>query len=533
MLDKLRKSKQSSWSWTLILMIVVTFLFFFGPGSFRRTRSGCGVISYAAKVNHAVISIEDFNFAYTSRYREMQRYNPSFSREMAKNMNLRQSVMDELIDLEILAQVASRYNLVVSDNEVAKRISEFPIFQRDGKFDYNLYERIVKYHMQITPKRFEEKQKRHILAMRLLELIKDSVKVDEESALRDYLARNNRVNLYYVKFDPRVHFERVRVSDLEVEDLLKNEGSAVEAYYNSHISEFNLPMQYRARHILLKVAQNEDEVREREIREKAKKIIADLKAGARFEELAKQYSEDEVSRVRGGDLDFFSEGQMVKPFEDAVKNLRVGEFTEEPVRTIFGYHIIKLEGVKEGVKRDLDDVRSEIAKRLLVERRALELAKVDADRLLEAIRSGKRLEDLVPHAKEGDSDKIVVGAPKKDTALLRETGMFNSTQTYIPGIGLSEDLMKRLFTPLGVVESLTDVVQVGNALYLVSIKEREVKTEADFEKEKAEYIKRLESSRQGAVVQDFIRSLREKAKVSINTSLVSYEYENRRREEDF
>lgn len=532
MLDKLRKSKQSSWSWILTLMIIVTFLFFFGPGSFRRTRSGCGVISYAAKVNHAVISIEDFNFAYTSRYREMQRYNPNFSREMAKNMNLRQSVMDELVDLEILAQLASRYNLVVSDNEVAKSISEFPMFQQDGKFDYNLYEKIVKYHMQITPKRFEEKQKRHILAIKLLELIKDSVRVDEESALRDYLARNNKVNLYYVKFDPRLHFGRVKVSDSEIEDLLKNESSTVEAYYNSHISEFNIPRQYRARHILLKVAQNEDEEREREVKEKAKKIIGDLKSGARFEDLAKQYSEDEASRVRGGDLDFFSEGQMVKPFEEAVKNLRVGEITEEPVRTIFGYHVIKLEGVKEAVKRELNDVRSEIAKRLLVEKKASELAKIDADRLLETIRSGKRIEDLVHQEKEGDSDKIVVGAPEKDTALLRETGMFNSTQVYIPGIGMSEDLMKRLFTPDGVVESLTDVVQVGNAFYLVTIKEREIRTEADFEREKDEYINRLESSRQGAVVQNFIRSLREKAKVSINTSLISYD-EKRREEEDF
>ncbi|MGC9044342.1 MAG: peptidylprolyl isomerase [Myxococcota bacterium] len=532
MLDKLRKEKQSSWSWALTLMIIVTFLFFFGPGSFRRTRAGCGVISYAAKVNNAVISIEDFNFAYTSRYREMQKYNPNFSRDMAKSMNLRQSVMDELIDLEILAQMAASYNLVVSDAEVAKSIAEMPIFQQNGEFDYNLYERIVKYHMQITPKRFEEKQKKRILAVKLLELIKDSVKVDEESALMDYLKRNNKVNLYYVKFDPKIQMKNVKVEDNEVENLIRSDYSKIEAYYNTHISEFSQPKQYRARHILLKLAQNADESQANEVLAKAKKIIADIKAGAKFEDLAKQYSEDEVSKVRGGDLDYFPEGRMVKPFEDAVKNLKDGEMTEEPVRTVFGYHIIKREGSKEATKRELKDVEREIAKRIIVNEKAEALVKADAEKLLSAIKSGRRLEELVPKEPEKDEHQMIVGAPEPDTVFLKETGMFNASQNYIPGLGMAEDLIKRIFTENGVVEELTDVVKVGNFYYLVSIKEKEVKTKEDFEKEKDQYIKMLEASRQGAVVQEFIKSLREKAKVNINTTLISYD-EKRSRDMDY
>ncbi len=532
MLDKLRKEKQSSWSWALTLMIIVTFLFFFGPGSFKRTRGGCGVVSYAAKVNHSVISIEDFNFAYTSRFREMQRYNPNFSREMAKNMNLRQSVMDELVDLEILAQMAEKYNLVVSDEEVAKSIAESPMFQQNGEFDYNLYEKIVRYHMQITPKKFEEKQKKRILAIKLLELIKDSVKVDEESALKDYLKRNNKVNLYYVKFDPRLHMKNVKVEESEIDNLLKNDYQKVETYYNAHISEFSQPKQYRARHILLKLAQNAGEADEKKVLEKAKKIIADIKSGAKFEDLAKQYSEDEVSKVRGGDLDYFSEGRMVKPFEEAVKKLKDGEITEEPVRTIFGYHIIKMEGTKEAVKRELKEVEREIARKIIADGKADELVRSDADKLLSQLKSGKKLEELVPKEKEHDHDTMVVGAPEPDTAVLKETGMFNASQSYIPGIGVSEELMKRIFTENGIAENLTDIIKVGNFYYLVSLKEREVKTRADFEKERDQYMKMLEASRQGAVIQEFIKSLREKAKVTINTTLVSYE-EKRSKDMDF
>jgi hypothetical protein len=92
--------------------------------------------------------------------------------------------------------------------------------------------------------------------------------------------------------------------------------------------------------------------------------------------------------------------------------------------------------------------------------------------------------------------------------------------------------MNRLFTENGIVENFTDVMQIGNAYYFITIKEKEVKTKEDFEKEKDSYIKMLEASRQGAVVQDFIKSLREKAKVSINTSLVSYE-EKRSKDMDY
>ncbi len=523
MLGKLRKEKQSSWSWALTLMIIVTFLFFFGPGSFKRTRGGCGVVSYAAKVNHSVISIEDFNFAYTSRYREMQRYNPNFSREMAKNMNLRQSVMDELVDLEILAQMAEKYNLVVSDEEVAKSIAESPMFQQNGEFDYNLYEKIVKYHMQITPKKFEEKQKKRILAIKLLELVKDSVKVDEESALKDYLKRNNKVNLYYVKFDPNIHANKVQVTETEVDNLLETNYKKVEDYYNANISLFSQPKQFRARHILLKLAQNANENQDKEIKDKAKKIIADIKAGASFEELAKQYSEDTVSKIRGGDLNYSPEGKMVKPFEEAVKKLKVGEMTEEPVRTIFGYHIIKLEGVKEATKKELKDVEKEIARKIIAEERGMEIAKSDAERLLESVKSGKNIEEIVPKETQQDNEKIVVGAPESDTAVLKETGMFNVSQEYIQGIGMSEDLLKRIFTDNGIVESLTDVIQVGNFYFFVTIKEKEIKTKEDFEKEKDQYIRMLEASRQGAIVQDFIKFLREKAKVNVNTQLVSYD----------
>lgn len=109
--------------------------------------------------------------------------------------------------------------------------------------------------------------------------------------------------------------------------------------------------EYHARHILV---ESEDE---------AKAIIAKLKGGAKFEELAKQ-SKDTGSAANGGDLDWAPPGAFVKPFSDAMIALKKGEITETPVKTQFGYHVIKLEDQREAKVPSLDEVKPHIAESL-------------------------------------------------------------------------------------------------------------------------------------------------------------------------
>jgi peptidyl-prolyl cis-trans isomerase C len=109
--------------------------------------------------------------------------------------------------------------------------------------------------------------------------------------------------------------------------------------------------EYHARHILV---DKEDE---------AKAIIAKLKAGAKFEDLAKQ-SKDPGSAANGGDLDWASPASFVKPFSDAMTSLKKGEFTQTPVKTQYGYHVIKLEDVRDAKIPSLEEVKPQIAESL-------------------------------------------------------------------------------------------------------------------------------------------------------------------------
>lgn len=111
-------------------------------------------------------------------------------------------------------------------------------------------------------------------------------------------------------------------------------------------------VEYRARHILV---ESEDE---------AKKLIAQLKAGASFDELAKKHSKDPGSAERGGDLDFAKADGYVPEFGQAMSALKKGEMTQAPVKTQFGWHVIRLDDTREAQFPSFDEVKSQIMQRL-------------------------------------------------------------------------------------------------------------------------------------------------------------------------
>ena len=114
----------------------------------------------------------------------------------------------------------------------------------------------------------------------------------------------------------------------------------------------NSGSEYRARHILV------------EKEEDAKALIAQIKAGASFEELAKKNSKDTGSAANGGDLDFANPNNFVPEFSKAMVALQKGEMTQEPVKSQFGYHIIKLEDTRPAQFPAFDDVKAQIKQRI-------------------------------------------------------------------------------------------------------------------------------------------------------------------------
>lgn len=142
----------------------------------------------------------------------------------------------------------------------------------------------------------------------------------------------------------------------------------IKSYYEENIDKFSMQEQVRARYILIKVDAEMDATEKQEARKKAEDILNQVRNGSDFATLAKEYSQDQASRSRGGYLGWFGRGSMLPEFEAAAFGQQPGE-TGEIVETSRGYYLIKVEERKEGEVKPLEEVRQMIETPLLVEKK--------------------------------------------------------------------------------------------------------------------------------------------------------------------
>ena len=179
-------------------------------------------------------------------------------------------------------------------------------------------------------------------------------------AISDYYNKNaqefqmpERANVEYVVFSADSLLPQVTVSDEEIKK-----------YYEEHQADFGTQEQRQAAHILITVSKQASDADKQAAKLKAEQVLQQIKQSpAKFAALAKQYSQDPGSAANGGDLGMFGRGAMVKPFEDSVFSLKVGEVSGL-VPSDFGYHIIKLLAVKSAKTQTLNEVHPLIAQRL-------------------------------------------------------------------------------------------------------------------------------------------------------------------------
>ena len=230
------------------------------------------------------------------------------------------------------------------------------------------------------------------------QIIKQYFGVDNEKELREVLG---------------IDYKRNQAVKDYIKKNLKD--SEIEKYY-----EENITGDIKASHILISVnvkkdASDEDkEKAEKEAKEKAEKIIKQLENGKKFADLAKKNSDDKASATNGGDLGYFSPDDMVKEFSDAVKALKVKDYTKEPVKTEYGYHIILKTDEKE--KPKLKDVKNDIKEKITTN-------KLNDDsalyyEALKGYREDKKLswnDDVLKKAYNDYMNKLIENAKKQET----------------------------------------------------------------------------------------------------------------------
>lgn len=421
MLKFMRRNASGPWIKMLFLAIAAVFVFWgigVGIGGDQR-------VSPVAKVNGVTIAEPEFQRAYANLLRMYQEiYKENFRPELLQGLDLKGKAIDQLVRINLMRQEADRLGLQVSDSEVRDSIAGMASFQQGGRFDKDLYVRILRAN-NLTPADFEQAKREEILVNKLQDLLATGVHVSEADARLRFDLENEKVALKFVGLKGADLLAQAKVTDEEVQrhfdahaesfrepDRLRIEFAVytseefiqkveisnddVEAYYKANTAEFSRPEQVHARHILLRVDETASDDEKAAVRKKADDLVAKVKGGGDFAELAKKYSEDPGSAPNGGDLGFFPRGQMVPPFEAVAFSLTPGSVSDI-VETNFGLHIIKVEAKEEARQQSLDEVRNSLRVKLAAEK-AREQARAQATIDRNKLAAGENLESLAKAA---------------------------------------------------------------------------------------------------------------------------------------
>lgn len=518
MLDKLRDSSRSFGSYLILGVIILVFVIYFGPGGQSCGDIGAGTqATWAAKVDGDPIPFRDFRIEYDSLYRQYQmQMGDRFDPQLAQQMGIRSSAIDRLVTRKLLADEGKRMGIAITDEEVAEAIRDEPAFQKNGQFDFETYRAALRNWQGISPARFEDKVRDDLLVGKVLAQLRLSAKVSEEEVESAFRQESDRASLAFVRVVPRDLEEEVEISDERVAAFLESEEGKkrVADEYEAKEWRFKTPKRVRAQHILIRVDEDAPEAEAKAAEEKILAAKKEIEEGADFGEVAQRVSEDEGTKVKGGDLGMFGPGSMVKPFEDAAMALEIGQISE-PVRSRFGYHLIKVNEIEPPSEKALEEVQDQLARELLASEAAKDVAKARAQAIL-AEADGRPLQELYP---EVDMTKQPEGEPAPIQTTT--TGPFAVGSDFIPKLGAAPDLVRHV-AGLDAPGLIDQVFEVGESFVVVEVLSRE---KPDLSKlgdaKRDELRERLILRKQSDQIQAFIDGLKESATVETNEALVS------------
>ena len=371
-----------------IILALITLPFaFFGVDYYFR---GGGSASEIARVGGDTISQAEFANAIRDQQDRMRQslgkdYDPS----VFNNPEVRYSMVEQLVGQRVLDQEVRRGNLRVSDAQLAQFIGELAPFQEDGKFSRTRYEQLLT-SQSMTPLAFEQRVRQELTLAPLQEPIANGnitamsnverylglldqqrqvavATVSADAYLKDVKIDDAAVRAFYdanqgvFQVPDEVKIEYLVLTPQSLIGQITVDPAEVKKQYDDNIKQYTKAEERQASHILVAVKPDATDADKAAAKEKAEALAASArKTPAKFPELAKQNSQDPGSAGQGGDLGSFArDGSMVKPFEDAVFSGKQGDIVG-PVQTDFGWHIIRITGVKPGKTQSFDEAKPQI-----------------------------------------------------------------------------------------------------------------------------------------------------------------------------
>jgi peptidyl-prolyl cis-trans isomerase D len=526
MLDLIRQKKESIIIKAVFVIIVLSFV---GTMFLVWGKGGSGLggpLAYAARVNRQKISLEEFQNAY-QRIRNMyqQIYGQSISPEMEKALGLKKAALNSLIDRVLIMKEADRMGITASRDEVSGVIAAMPMFQKDGAFNFDLYQQLLKSN-RITAKDFEEGQQQELILRKTRQAIINRVAVSDQEALNLYKKENEKIVLDYLSYGPSDVMGEIRPTEAELQEYLRKNQDQFKTAEKAAISYVLIePSSLAARVTLaeeeiqtfyqknidrwqgkdgiLPLAQVREQVRGEALKQKTGRQAFELAADTLFK------------NIKTGDINLIAAKLHLKPQQTVLFaantpptalvgeaallkkafELKQGELGG-PVETGRGIYIIKVRERVPSQVRPLSEIRGEVEQRFKASR-AIELAR-----------------------KKGEQAAAQLAAKKPLTCQSSASFGF-SAKGDVPSIGNSPDLMEAAFRLTTTAPAAPAPFRVGDRWYAIRLKSRSEAPRGEFDRTKEAIKQRMLPKKQEEALAAWIKQLRSKAKIEINQALVA------------
>ena len=369
MLTKIREKSQGALAWVILTLICVPFALW-------------GINNYLDTGKEApVASVGDRDFYQRDVNKAYEQYSQNLQGLSIDEQTLKTQALQKLIKDEVLLQYVHGEGLVITDEEAREFIKSLPYFQVEGKFSDKQYKNLLS-SQRISSGEFVSRIKNALTMEQFQHSIIDSsfasqydveafFKIQNEQRDVDFVAvplqvsiekpTDEEISTYYQQHEALYQIpEQVSVEYVELilDDIAKKvvlSDDKLKAYYDDQKELFTNPERRKISHILFTV---NDKVSEKEALEKATKAKNELQTKD-FSVLASEVSDDKLTAQKGGDLGLFNVGVMEKSFEEAASALKLGEVSN-PVRSAFGYHLIKVTELVAGGLKPFDSVKNDV-----------------------------------------------------------------------------------------------------------------------------------------------------------------------------
>ncbi len=415
MLEGIRRY-QYSWQVQVTFAFLALTMAFWGFGAGGMFNN----IHPIATVNGKQILGDQVDREATQLRETVQQIYGASAQAVLKNINVRQEAVEQLIEAQLIAEEARHLGISISDEALQDKIAKTPAFQRDGQFDFDTYQDVLR-NNNLLPAEYENGERDRMIAETLRNMIDTGVQVSDDEARHAYNLTNEKIGLRYIEIPYADYIAKISPTETQIADYYQKNAEQfrepvriklvyvhyeplvlaakytpsdkdVEDYYKRNAAtRFNNPDQVHARHILIEVEAGATDKEKAAAKAKALDVLKQARSGVDFAKLAAKYSDDTSNKMQGGDLGTFGRGQMIKPFEDAVFAMKPGQIAM--VETHFGFHIVKLDEFKPAHTDTLAEAKPKIIEELRTQAGA-KLGREAAQEDLTAALGGTNLQDL-------------------------------------------------------------------------------------------------------------------------------------------